>query len=109
VSTLRQYLAVRPTADSDHLFLSYQLRGLSSHAIHMRMDHYRTLAGLTVTSHQLRHTFANHLLNADVPITSIQKLMGHRWIETTQNYVQANDRQVQRDLLAASQKLEGWA
>ena len=41
------------------------------------------------------HSFANDLLNADMPVTSIQKLMGHRWIETTQVYVQANDQQVQ--------------
>ena len=44
-----------------------------------------------------------------MPITSIQKLMGHRWIETTQTYVQANDKQVQADFLSASQKLQGWA
>ena len=49
------------------------------------------------------------LLNADMPITSIQQLMGHRWIETTQTYVMANDRQVKADYLAAAQKLEGWA
>lgn len=57
----------------------------------------------------LRHSFANDLLNADVPITSIQKLLGHRWLETTQIYVQANDRQVAADFYAACQKLESWS
>lgn len=109
VSILRAYLAVRPGAECEQVFLSYQLRGLSSHAIHMRLLHYRQQAGLRLTAHRLRHTFANDLLNADTPITSIQKLMGHRWIETTQTYVQANDRQVRADYYAACQKLEGWA
>jgi site-specific recombinase XerD len=109
VRILRDYLVVRPSAVSEFLFLSYQLRGLSTHAIHMRLVHYRQQAGLSLTAHRFRHSFANDLLNADMPVTSIQKLLGHRWIETTQVYVQANDRQVRADYLAASQKLEGWS
>jgi len=109
VRILCAYLAVRPTAACDDVFLSYQLRGLSTHAIHMRLLHYRERAGLRLTAHRLRHTFANDLLNADTPVTSIQKLLGHRWIETTQTYVQANDRQVRADYFAACQKLEGWS
>lgn len=106
---LRDYLTTRPTVACEYVFLSYQLNGLTTHSIHMRLLHYRELAGLRITAHRLRHSFANDLLNADMPVTSIQKLMGHRWIETTQAYVQANDKQVQADFLAASQKLEGWA
>lgn len=102
VQVLRAYLSVRPASTSDFVFLSYQLRGLSTHSIHMRLLHYRELAGLNLTAHRLRHSFANDLLNADVPVTSIQKLMGHRWIETTQTYVQA-------DYYAACQKLAGWS
>ncbi len=108
VGILRDYLATRPAARCDQVFLSYQLSGLTTHSIHMRLLRYRELAGLSLTCHQLRHTFANDLLNADMPITSIQKLMGHRWIETTQIYVAANDRQVRTDYLAACRKLEGW-
>lgn len=62
-----------------------------------------------ITAHRLRHSFANDLLNADAPITSIQKLMGHRWIESTQTYVMANDKQVCADYYAACAKLEGWS
>jgi site-specific recombinase XerD len=52
--------------------------------------------------------YANDLVSVDVPVTSIQKLLGHTWLETTQTYVAANDRQVQADYDAASRKLEGW-
>lgn len=106
---LQAYLAQRPTAASDYLFLSYQLDGLSTTAIHKRLVIYRRAANVTLTAHRLRHSFANDLLNADTPVTTIQKLLGHRWLETTQIYVQANDRQVCEDYFAASQKLEGWA
>lgn len=109
VRVLRDYLDTRPTVPCEYVFLSYQMNGLTTHSIHMRLLHYRKLAGLTLTAHRLRHSFANDLLNADMPITSIQQLMGHRWIETTQTYVMANDRQVKADYLAAAEKLAGWA
>jgi site-specific recombinase XerD len=107
-NNLREYLLTRPSATNEYVFLSYQLDGLSTTAIHYRLMRYRQQAGLALTAHQFRHSFANDLLNADVPVTSIQKLMGHRWIESTQTYVQANDRQVQEDYFAACEKLEGW-
>jgi site-specific recombinase XerD len=106
---LKQYLAIRPSVACDFVFLSYQLKKLSTHAIHKRLMRYRERSAVTITAHRLRHNFANDLLNADVPVTSIQKLMGHRWIETTQNYVMANDHQVQADYFAACAKLDGWA
>jgi site-specific recombinase XerD len=106
---LRGYLAVRPTAASDFVFLSYQLDGLSTTAIHLRLIRYRKQSAVSITAHRLRHSFANDLVNADVPVTSIQKLLGHRWIETTQNYVMANDHQVQADYYAACPKIEGWS
>lgn len=105
---LGAYLAVRPRAASNFVFLSYQLAGLSTTAIHLRLMRYRELSGVYLTAHRLRHTFANDLVSVDVPVTSIQKLLGHAWLETTQTYVAANDRQVQADFYAASLRLEGW-
>ena len=106
---LRAYLVGRTSVSSDHVFLSYLGKGMSTTAIHYRLMRYREQCAVYLTAHRLRHSFANDLLNADVPVTTIQKLLGHRWLETTQVYVQANDRQVQADYYAACQKLEGWA
>jgi site-specific recombinase XerD len=106
---LGTYLDQRPEAASDFVFLSYQLDGLSTTAIHKRLMRYRDLAGIQVTAHRLRHSFANDMVNADVPVTSIQKLLGHRWLESTQTYVQANDKNVKADFYAACRKLEGWS
>ena len=108
LSTLNQYLSQRPQVIDDHVFLSYQNRGLSSRAIQKRLSVYRKKANVSFLSHQLRHTFANDLLNADMPVTSIQKLLGHRWLETTQNYVQANDKLVAKDFYKACERMEEW-
>lgn len=105
---LQAYLSLRPSFPSDFVFLSYLGHGLSTTAIHKRLIACRERAGVQLSAHRLRHTFANDLLSADVPVTSIQKLLGHRWLETTQVYVEANDPQVQADYYAACQKLEGW-
>jgi site-specific recombinase XerD len=106
--TLRFWLAERPSVSSDFVFLSYQNKGLSTTSIHNCLLKYRELADIQITAHRLRHTFATDLVNADAAVTSIQKLMGHRWLETTQIYIQANDKQVCEDYYAACQKLEGW-
>lgn len=105
---LRSYLVQRPPVPSDFVFLSYQGDGMSTTAIHKRLMVHRQQAGVHLTAHQLRHSFAHDLLSADVPVTTIQQLLGHAWLETTQTYVEANDRQVREDFYAACQKLEGW-
>jgi len=105
---LRFWLAERPNVSSEFVFLSYQTKGLSTTSIHNCLLKYREVAGIQITAHRLRHSFATDLVNADAAVTSIQKLMGHRWIESTQVYILANDKQVCEDYYAACQKLEGW-
>ena len=105
---LRAYLSSRPKVPCEFVFLSYLGEGMSTTAIHLRIIHYRQQAQVNLTAHRLRHSFANDLLSANVPVTTIQKLLGHRWLETTQIYVAANDQQVAADYYAACQKLEGW-
>ena len=105
---LQAYLAERPASDSDVVFLSYLGQGLSTTAIHKRLARYRQTAGVHMTAHQLRHSFATDLVSVDTPVTTIQKLLGHRWLETTQTYILANDPQVQADFHQAVDQLENW-
>ncbi len=105
---LRRYLAERPVADSEAVFLNYKQDGLAPIGVHKRLEAYREAAGVHLTAHQLRHNFANDLVSADVPVTSIQKLLGHAWVASTQTYVAANDPKVQQDFYSAVQQLEGW-
>lgn len=46
----------------------------------------RDRAGLPGSLHSLRHTFGSHLVMAGVPLRTVQELMGHKSIETTQIY-----------------------
>jgi site-specific recombinase XerD len=105
---LLAYLRERPPVQSPFVFLSYLGEGMSTTAIHKRLMRYREQAGVRLTAHRFRHTFACDLVNANVAVTTIQKLLGHAWLETTQSYVTANDRQVQADYQAACRALEDW-
>ena len=45
--------------------------------------HYREETGVTCTAHQLRHSFATIAFEADVPIKSVQEILGHKQLSTT--------------------------
>jgi hypothetical protein len=63
-------------------------------------------AGVKVTPHQLRHTYATQLLNAGCKITTIQALLGHRHLNTTLTYARVHDRTVADDYFAAMATIE---
>ena len=65
------------------------------------MEYYAREAGLKVSCHQLRHTTATQLLNADADLVSIQDLLGHSRIKTTQRYCTVPNLKVQRDYFKA--------
>ncbi len=60
------------------------------------VKHYAGRAGLpgTITPHTLRHSFAAHLIENGADIKSVQELMGHSDISTTQVYAQMSDRKI---------------
>lgn len=51
-----------------------------------------------VTAHVARHTFASRLLNKGVPVTTIQKAIGHRNLNTTMMYAKMDDAGLMRQL-----------
>ncbi len=105
---LCRYLAERAEADHTAVFLNYRHEPLAAIGIQKRLERYRKAAGIHITAHQLRHNFANDLVCADVPVTSIQQLMGHAWIATTETYLAANNPKVKADFYAAARQLVGW-
>ena len=98
---LIQYLRVRPTSRAKEVFLVNKGRcrgqAISVRGIQKRLEHYARQAKLKVSCHQLRHTMATQLLNADAPLVSIQDLLGHSRIKTTQRYCRVSNLKVQRD------------
>jgi len=106
---LSTYLKKRPSLRVKKVFLvekgSYQGRPLSMRGIQKRMEYYAKKAGLKVSCHQLRHTMATQLLNADADLVIIQDLLGHNQIRTTQRYCKVSNLKVQRDYHRAIDKV----
>ena len=76
-------------------------QGAISPGIQKRIEYYARKAGLKVSCHQLRHTMATQLLNADADLVSIQDLLGYSRIKTTQRYCTVSNLKVQRDYFKA--------
>lgn len=103
LAALRAWLAVRPVSTCPAVFLNRFGQRLTVTGIQDRLAGYCHQAGIWLTCHQLRHTFGRHLTEARVPVTSIQKLLGHARLATTQVYLHLSDRVVQADYQAAMQ------
>ena len=65
--------------------------------IQKRMEYYARKAKVPASCHQLRQAMATQMLNADAPLVSIQDLLRHNWIMTTQRYCKVSNVKVQRD------------
>jgi site-specific recombinase XerD len=103
-SALEAYLAIRAsTAKGLFLVRKGPLSGepISVRGIQKRIEHYARKSGLNVSCHRLRHTFATQLLNADADLATIQDLLGHEHITTTQRYCRVANLKVQRDYYRA--------
>ncbi len=105
LSVLQSYMQKRKWAKEKRVFLVQKglLRGkpISVRGIQKRIEYYAQKAGIQVSCHQLRHTMATQLLNADAALVTIQDLLGHRKITTTQCYCRVSNLKVQRDYYKA--------
>lgn len=104
---LVDYLKVRPAGKAQRLFLVEKgpCRGtpISVRGIQKRMEYYAGKARLKISCHHLRHTMATQLLNADAALSTIQDLLGHNWVTTTQRYCKVSNLKVQKDYYRAIQ------
>jgi integrase/recombinase XerC len=93
-AAVRDWLAERPTLAglrggiAKALFLNKNGTRLSARSVGRLLEKYLKQAGLDprCSPHSLRHSFATHLLDAGADIRSVQELLGHRSLGTTQIY-----------------------
>ena len=99
------YLKVRPASKTQGLFLVEKgvCKGqpISVRGIQKRMEYYGRKAGVHISCHQLRHTMATQMLNADAQLETIQDLLGHNWVTTTHRYCKVSNMKVKRDYYKA--------
>ena len=105
LDALNSYLKFRSHHRTKNVFLvekgTYKGKAISVRGIQKRIEYYAKKTRIDVSCHRLRHTMATQLLNAEAEVETIQDLLGHNWITTTQRYCRISNLKVQRDYFKA--------
>jgi integrase len=102
---LQRWLTSRPVTKDRAVFISRHGKRITVSGIQYILRKYCSKANVQVTAHQLRHTFGRRMTEANLPITSLQSLLGHKHVRTTQIYVHLSNSHLQTEYEKAVSQL----
>lgn len=85
---IEKYLSLAAPDPQGPLFISRLRRRMTGRSVQLMLDKYLRCSDIPfhISPHKLRHTFATHLLDAGADLRSVQELLGHSSLSTTQIY-----------------------
>ena len=102
---VQAWIEKRPSAKCNQLFHNQHRQPLSVAGVQFRLRQHCQTAGVRLTAHQLRHTFARRLVENGMPGESLAKLLGHRQLKTTQRYIDGADPALRTDFFQAMDRV----
>lgn len=105
---LTTYISHDRNPDSEYLFSSKQSGRVSQQYLNKMIHKYAKLANVDshISAHCLRHSFATALVSKGAPITSIQKILGHNDLKTTNIYMHMDQSELSHSINLLSHSLQ---
>lgn len=94
---LRPYLLKNGSAEE--IFLTNRGKPLTRQRFWQALKFYGKIVGIEITPHVLRHSFATHMLEGGADLRSLQKMLGHSDISTTQIYTKVTSDRLKKTYL----------
>jgi site-specific recombinase XerD len=105
LNALIAHLDTYPPQTTNYVF-EVNGREMGTRMLQRRLNVYGQRCGVKVSPHRLRHTFASQMLNAGMPVTSLQRYLGHENLDTTMGYASISDPILKKEYNQAIRKMD---